>query len=200
MSKLKIRGKTNNRQTVSVIRRQKDDLVAVATLALKTFDGLSAPDHIERDFSFLSPFTPNIEEAIRFNEYIKRVGIKGLKLAQEVEPCINRKEKIQGFKKRYYLRTHFEKYKKAAGLLSCGRAFRSQREYSRAAEAIVNNPEAKKVMYYFRGKKATISYFIGTAQELLGVVVHNAQIKCFKSFNEKKFANTKVFDAAYRIY
>ena len=137
-------------------------------------------------------------ETIRFAEYIACHGLRALYLAKTVGKWINDKEP-EDFKNERHLERHFSRYGQSTGIVAIGRPFKDIREYLEEAKKIIRNPNAKKMMYYYRGKKPSLGYFLEKKGKFLWVVVNKNKIIVFRTLRKKAIADSQVFNGLYRV-
>ena len=174
---------------------ERNDLKAIRIL--KDFSVMLVSNCLGNKIPVLNPFMSNPQEAIRFAEYVNQEGIIGLNLAKGVDRWINSKE-IKEFKGRH-LKRHFRKYGNKTGLALLGRVFQDPEEYLAGAIAVIYGSAAKKMMYYYRGKKPSLGYFLQRYGKLLWVAVNKGRIVAFRPLKKKELGNQKVFSGLYRV-
>lgn len=177
------------------IAEDKNDLKALRVL--RDFSVMLVSNCLGSEIPALNPFMSSASETIRFAEYVNHQGPRALALAKIVDPWINGSE-IKEFKRRH-LERHFSKYGSTTGLVAIGRPFEDPEEYLREAINLIRNSESKKMMYYYRGKKPSLGYFLEKKGKFLWTAVNKDRIVAFRPLRKKAIADSEVFNGLYRV-
>lgn len=178
------------------LSKKTGDTENIKNLVIFCVSEILIPSSKEKSFS-VNHFISSKLEVIRFARYISKEKKRGLRLACLVNLWLDNKV-IRGFKKRRG-KVHFRKYGESVERL-LERHFVDEYEYSNEAINIVYNPKTSRMMYYYRGKKPSLGYFLEKDGKFLWVATKDSRIVAFRVLEKSELRNNRVFSSLYRVY